>query len=287
MAGLFRSLLFVPGNNPRFLQKAKAIRADIVCFDLEDSVPESEKDNARKLIKTALQERSDYAASVYVRTNSPSSGKISDDLSYVLQNGLDGLVIPKVNSAKDLSTIIKHISSLEKKRKLKNTVLIPSIESALGVVNTYEIASFSKRIVAVVFGVFDLLNDMGIEYTKQAEGAKYARAKVPLDAKAAGVFAIDAIWQDINDKDGLLQDCLVGKNLGYAGKSIIHPDQISVTHEAFAPNKAELEWAKKVCDTYLESTKKGKGATVVDGKMIDEVHYKQAQALLRLASAKI
>jgi citrate lyase subunit beta / citryl-CoA lyase len=221
MAGLFRSLLFVPGNNPRFLQKAKAIRADIVCFDLEDSVPESEKDNARKLIKTALQERSDYAASVYVRTNSPSSGKISDDLSYVLQNGLDGLVIPKVNSAKDLSTIIKHISSLEKKRKLKNTVLIPSIESALGVVNTYEIASFSKRIVAVVFGVFDLLNDMGIEYTKQAEGAKYARAKVPLDAKAAGVFAIDAIWQDINDKDGLLQDCLVGKNLGYAGKSIL------------------------------------------------------------------
>jgi citrate lyase subunit beta / citryl-CoA lyase len=287
MAGLFRSLLFVPGNNPRFLQKAKAIRADIVCFDLEDSVPESEKDNARKLIKTALQERSDYVASVYVRTNSPSSGKIPDDLSYVLQNGLDGLVIPKVNSAKDLSTIIKHISSLEKKRKLKNTVLIPSIESALGVVNTYEIASFSKRIVAVVFGVFDLLNDMGIEYTKQAEGAKYARAKVPLDAKAAGVFAIDAIWQDINDKDGLLQDCLVGKNLGYAGKSIIHPDQISVTHEAFAPNKAELEWAKKVCDTYLESTKKGKGATVVDGKMIDEVHYKQAQALLRLASAKI
>jgi citrate lyase subunit beta/citryl-CoA lyase len=287
MAGLFRSLLFVPGNNPRFLEKAKAVRADVVCFDLEDSVPESEKDNARKLIKKALQKRSDYAASIYVRTNSPSSGKIPDDLSLVLQKGLDGLVIPKVNSAKDLSKIIKHISLLEKKRKLKDAALIPSIESALGVVNTYEIASFSKRVVAVVFGVFDLLNDMGIEYTKQAEGAKYARAKVPLDAKAAGVSAIDAIWQDLNDKDGLLQDCVMGKNLGYAGKSIIHPDQISVAHEAFAPNKAELEWAKKVCDTYLESTKKGRGATVVDGKMIDEVHYKQAQALLRLASEKI
>ncbi|MEM4391422.1 MAG: aldolase/citrate lyase family protein, partial [Candidatus Nitrosotenuis sp.] len=108
MAGLFRSLLFVPGNNPRFLQKAKTIRADIICFDLEDSVPESEKDHARKLIKTALQERSDYAASIYVRTNSPSSGKIPDDLSFVLQNGLDGLVIPKVNSVKDISKIIKH-----------------------------------------------------------------------------------------------------------------------------------------------------------------------------------
>lgn len=284
MTGLFRSLLFVPGNNPRFLEKAKRISADIVCFDLEDSVPEPEKDNARKLIKKALQERASYAASVYVRTNSPASGKIPDDLYHVLQKGLDGLVIPKVDSAKDLKQIGQNLSSLEKKRRLGKTVLIPSIESALGVVNTYEIASSSKRVVAVVFGVFDLLNDLGVEYTKQAEGAKYARAKIPLEAKAAGVSAIDAIWQDLDDKDGLSEDCITGKRLGYAGKSIIHPDQISVAHEAFAPNRAELEWAKKVCDAYLESTKSGKGATVVEGKMIDDVHYKQALSLLNLAT---
>jgi citrate lyase subunit beta/citryl-CoA lyase len=217
-----------------------------------------------------------------VRTNSPSSGKIPNDLEEIVQKGLDGIVIPKVNSAKELNKIKKFLSGLEKKRKLKPLSIIPSIESALGVVNTYEIATASKRVCALVFGVFDLLNDLGIEYTKQPEGAKYARAKIPLDAKAAGVYAIDAIWQDLQDKNGLREDCIVGKNLGYVGKSIIHPDQIPVTHEAFAPNKTEIEWAQKVCDTYVESTKKGKGATVVNGKMIDEVHYKRAKALLDL-----
>lgn len=246
-------------------------------------MPDSEKKNARKLIKEALKSRSSYVSDIYVRTNSPVSGKIPDDLAEVIQKGLDGIVIPKVNNTKELNKITKIIKSLEKKRNLKPLSIIPSIESAEGVYHTYDIASSDKRIPAVVFGVFDLLNDMGIEYTKQPEGAKYARAKIPLDAKAAGVLAIDAIWQDLKDVDGLKQDCTIGKSLGYSGKSIIHPDQITPTHDLFAPNKSELEWAKKVCDVYAESTKKGKGATVVDGKMIDEVHYKQAKALLELA----
>jgi citrate lyase subunit beta/citryl-CoA lyase len=285
MTRLFRSLLFVPGNNPRFLEKAKTIPADIICFDLEDSVPDSEKTNARKLIKDALQTRTQYVSDVYIRTNSPTSDKIPDDLEQILQKGLDGIVIPKVNNTKELAKIEKIIATLEKKRKLQPLFLIPSIESAEGVVNTYEIASSSKRVAAVVFGVFDLLNDMRIEYTKQPEGAKYARAKIPLDARAAGVYAIDAIWQDLKDPNGLKDDCIIGKNLGYAGKSIIHPDQIPITHEAFAPTKAEIEWAQKICETYLASTKKGKGATVVEGKMIDEVHYKRAKALLDLAKS--
>ena len=245
-------------------------------------MPDSEKKTARNLIKDALKSRSQYSSSVYVRTNSPISGKIPDDLNEVIQKGLDGVVIPKVNNVAELNKIIKIISNLEKKRKLKPIFVIPSIESAEGVVNTYDIASSNKRIPAVVFGVFDLLNDMGIEYTKQPEGAKYARSKIPLDARAAGILAIDAIWQDLKDLDGLRQDCMIGKSLGYSGKSIIHPDQIASAHELFAPNKSEIEWARKVCTIYEESTKKGKGATVVDGKMIDEVHYKQAKALLEL-----
>lgn len=274
----------MPGNNPRFLEKAKTIPADIVCFDLEDSVPDLEKNNARNLIKQALKLRSEYVPSVYVRTNSPVSGKIPDDLKQIVQKGLDGLVIPKVNNKHELAKIETILKHLEKKRKLDQISLIPSIESAQGVVNTYEIASTCKRVVAVVFGVFDLLNDLGIEYTKQPDGAKYARAKIPLDAKAAGVYAIDAIWQDLKDREGLKEDCLIGKNLGYVGKSIIHPDQIPIAHEAFAPNKTEIEWAQKVCEVYEASTKKGKGATVVDGKMIDEVHYKRAKALLEIAN---
>ena len=148
--------------------------------------------------------------------------------------------------------------------------------------NSYHIASFSKRVSAVVFGVFDLLNDMGIEYSKDPEGGKYSRAKIPVDARAAGVASIDAIWQDLKDLKGLEKDCKTGKSLGYTGKSIIHPDQIEITHKIFHPSKTEIQWAQKVCKTYLESIKKGKGATTVEGKMIDEVHYKQAKALLEL-----
>ncbi len=282
MTKLFRSLIFVPGNNSRFLEKAKKLSADIVCFDLEDSVPETEKKKARKLIKEALKSRSEYSSEVYVRTNAPSSGKIPDDFAEIITKGIDGIVIPKVDSVKELKKIEKILSSIEKKRKLKPTHLIPSIESSLGVVNAYQIASYSKRIIAVIFGVFDLLNDLGVEYSKQPEGAKYARQKIPIDAKAAGIVAIDAIWQDLKDSKGLENDCKIGKNLGYAGKSIIHPDHISITHKIFHPNKTEIQWAIKVCDAYKQSTKKGKGATTIEGKMIDEVHYKQAKALLDL-----
>ena len=284
MARLFRSLIFVPGNNPRFLEKAKTLSADIVCFDLEDSVPDSEKKNARNLIKGALKTRSQYTSEVYVRINSPTSGKIQDDLKEIVQKGIDGIVIPKVSNAKELKKIEKTLAILEKKQKLQPIGLIPSIESAEGVANTHEIASASKRISAIVFGVFDFLNDMGIEYTKQPEGAKFARAKIPIEAKAVGVYALDAIWQDLKDEKGLIEDCKIGKSLGYVGKTIIHPDQILIIHKTFHPNKTELEWAEKVCNTYEKSTKKGKGATTVDGKMIDEVHYKRAKALFDLVN---
>ena len=282
MTQFFRSLIFVPGNNSRFLEKAKKLESDIVCFDLEDSVPDIEKVNARKLIKNALKSRKLYKSSIFVRTNSPTSGKIPNDLKEVIQKGIDGIVIPKVNNVKELQKIVKILSVLEKKQKLKPIQIIPSIESAEGVVNTYNIASFGKRIPAVVFGVFDLLNDLGVEYTKESEGEKYSRGKIPVDAHAAGIVAIDAIWQDLKDSKGFQKDCKTGRSLGYSGKSIIHPDQISVVHKSFYPNKTEILWAEKVCKVYSESTKKGKGATTVDGKMIDEVHFKQAQVLLEL-----
>ncbi|MEO2265546.1 MAG: CoA ester lyase [Nitrosopumilus sp.] len=282
MTHLFRSLIFVPGNNPRFLEKAKKIQADIVCFDLEDSVPDNEKTNARKLIKSALKSRKLYTSSIFVRTNSPTSGKIPSDLQEVIQKGIDGIVIPKVNNIVELKKIEKILSKLEKAKNLKPLQIIPSIESAEGVVNTYSIASFGKRISAVVFGVFDLLNDLGVEYTKESEGAKYSRTKIPVDGHAAGVAVIDAIWQDLKDVKGLEKDCKIGKSLGYTGKSIIHPDQISIVHKLFHPNKNEILWAEKVCKIYLKSTKNGTGATTVDGKMIDEVHFKQAKALLEL-----
>lgn len=281
MARLLRSLLFVPGNNSRFLEKAKTLSADVVCFDLEDSVPLEEKKSARNIIKEALEKRTDYQAEIYVRTNSPVSGLIGEDLAAIVQKGIDGIVIPKVNNASEIKKIEKALANLEKKRKLKPIELMASIESAEGVVNAYSIASSSKRISSLIFGVFDLLNDLGIEYTKQTEGAKYARTKIPIDARAAGKYALDAIWQDLNDEAGLEQDCTMAKDLGYVGKTIIHPNQIQTTHRIFYPTSSEVEWAKKVIDAYASAKKKKKGATKVDGKMIDEVHFKRAQTLLQ------
>ncbi|MGI0101764.1 MAG: HpcH/HpaI aldolase/citrate lyase family protein [Nitrosotalea sp.] len=281
MARLLRSLLFVPGNNQRFLEKAKTLSADIVCFDLEDSVPLEEKKSARNIIKGVLEQRTDYQAEIYVRTNSPMSGLVGDDLAAIVQRGVDGIVIPKVNNASEIKKIERVLVNLEKKRKLKPIELMASIESTEGVVNAYSIASASKRVSSLIFGVFDLLHDLGIEYTKQAEGAKYARAKIPVDARAAGKYALDAIWQDLNDETGFEQDCTVAKNLGYAGKTIIHPNQIQTAHSVFYPTSHEVEWARKVIDAYMSAKKKKRGATKVEGKMIDEVHFKRAQTLLQ------
>ena len=281
---MFRSLIFVPGNSMRFVEKAKTLAADIICFDLEDSVPYNEKDAARRIIaETLLARRQEYSGIVYVRTNSPESGLIPDDLKAVLQEGIDGIVVPKVNDVSEMLEIKKHIVMLEKERKTDKIALMPSIETARGVVNAYLIASAEERIKALVFGVFDFLYDMRLDYDEHDPvGYSYVRAKIPVDARAAGVHAIDAIWQKIDDIDGLIRDATMARRLGYSGKSIIHPSQIEPVHKVFRPSKNEVEWAKKVVQALGQAMKKGtgRGAIRLEGKMIDAVHYKQAKAIL-------
>ncbi len=277
---LIRTLLFVPGNNPRFIEKAKTLRADIICLDLEDSVPMDEKDRARAMVRDAIKARKDYASELYIRVNSPDSGLIKDDLK-VVDEGLDGIVIPKVNEAREVTKVAEVLDELEKKYGIgKNIEIMPSIESARGVVNAYSIASSSDRVSALVFGVFDFMHDMGLEYAEDAIGFNYARAKIPVDARAAGVYAIDGIWQAVDDVDGLIRDAMLGMRLGYKGKSIIHPRQIEPVHKVFVPSKDEIEWARKVVVALEEAMKQGRGAVRLEGRMVDAVHYKRAKALL-------
>jgi citrate lyase subunit beta/citryl-CoA lyase len=271
---MYRSLIFVPGNNRRFVEKAKTLQADIICLDLEDSVPANEKEIARTIISEAASQRSQYARPLYVRTNSPVSAIIEQDLKAVRQ-GIDGIVVPKVDNADD----IKHIGvQLDPKIQI-----IPSIESAEGVVNAYQIASADIRINALVFGVFDFLHDIRVDYDENDDsGYSYARAKVAVDAGAAGIAAIDGIWQKIDDVNGLVNDSAKAKRLGYSGKSIIHPSQIQPVHKVFRPSKSEIEWAKKVVEALADAMERGsgRGAVRLDGKMIDAVHYKQAKTIL-------
>jgi citrate lyase subunit beta / citryl-CoA lyase len=282
---MFRSLIFVPGNSTRFVEKAKALAADIICFDLEDSVPVNEKASARKIIADALSRRQEYGSSVYVRTNSPESGLAVDDLKAVVRAGLDGVVIPKVNDKHEIMEIVKQISLLERPTA-PSLLIMPSIETAKGVVNAYEIASADDRINCLVFGVFDYLHDMKLDYDEEDDaGYSYARAKVPVDARAAGIESIDAIWQKIDDLDGLARDATKARRLGYSGKCIIHPSQIEPVHGVFRPSSNQVEWARKVVAALGDAMEKGsgRGAVSLEGKMIDAVHYKQARAILEAA----
>ena len=287
----FRSLIFVPGINPRFVDKAKKLNADIICFDLEDSVLPAEKVTARKLIVEALRQRAQYnlTKNVYVRINSPESGISGKDLISTIQKGLDGIVVPKVNEESELVELSGLITELEQKRRIeKNRIkLMPSIESAKGIVNAYSIARADLRVNALIFGLYDFLHDMHLDYVdNDVTGYSYARMKIPVDARAAGVAAIDAIWQKVDDIAGLRNDAESAKRLGYVGKSIIHPSHIEPVHEIFKPSKIEIGWATKVVNALGPAMRKGKGCGVVklDGKMIDAAHYKLAKAILNIVN---
>ncbi|MGE5705586.1 MAG: HpcH/HpaI aldolase/citrate lyase family protein [Nitrososphaerales archaeon] len=302
---VFRSLLFIPGNNKKFLDKSKTLSPDIICYDLEDSVPLNEKENARQMIMnaTALDKNQDNSvekpqmlgklantsSQVFVRINSFESGIYDQDLRSTLNSGIDGIVIPKVNSVFELQQIINLIKSLEKERNLEEIKLIPSIESSLGVVNSYSIASFDSRVVALVFGVFDYLYDMKLDYSER-DGLEYsyARAKIPVDARAAGISALDSIWQKIDDIDGLKQDAMIAKRLGYSGKTIIHPTHIDSVNEVFFPSQNEIDWANKVMSIVKQFEEQGdkRGALKVDGRMVDAVHFKHAKLILDILKRK-
>jgi len=301
---MFRTLLFIPGNNKRFLEKSRLLYPDILCLDLEDSVPISEKSIAREMIIQSLSTNNhslnrinininnkiDNAYNkhkdlpqLFVRINSFESGLYEQELESVICDRLDGIVIPKGNSDSELEKITEIIETLEKKRNVQKIIrLIPSIESSQGVVNSYHIAKYNSRICSLLFGVFDYLYDMKLDYENEGLEYSYARAKIPVDARAAGIPALDSIWQKVDDLDGLQRDAKTAKKLGYAGKSIIHPKHIEPVHNVFVPSQNEIEWAKKVISTLNEIQEHGdkRGAFKVDGKMIDAVHFKQAKLIL-------
>ena len=285
---MYRSLLFIPGNNERFLQKSIKLHADILCFDLEDSVPSSEKEAARNLVASFLAtEQGDNDSFNYVRINSFDSGLIDGDLEQIVMKGLDGIVLPKIGNSEEVTQIIQKIDAIVSKRKLSSDIqIIPSIETSRGVVNANSIASSHKNVTALVFGVFDYLYDMNIDVEyDDFMSYNYARSKIPVDARAAGIDAFDGIWQNVKDIDGLIKDAAIAKKLGYSGKTLIHPSHIDPVHDIFRPTKKQIEWAKKVLaalqDTFENAN--ARGAKLLEGKMIDAVHYKQAKAVISAA----
>jgi citrate lyase subunit beta / citryl-CoA lyase len=285
---MFRSLLFIPANNERFLKKSANLNPDILCFDLEDSVPSNEKVVARNLVGGLLaSQEGNNESSIYARINSIDSGLVDSDLEGVIKAGLDGIVLPKISNREEVILVVDKIHAIASKRNISSKIrVIPSIETARGVINANSIASAHENVVALIFGVFDYLYDMNVDVEyDESVSYNYARSKIPVDARAADIDALDGIWQKVNDVDGLIKDAVLAKKLGYSGKTLIHPSHINPIHQIFRPTKKQIEWAKKVFAALKGSSGKGnaRGAILLDGKMIDAVHYKQAKAVLSAA----
>ena len=279
-----RSPLFVPGNNPRMLTKALGLAPDALVPDMEDAVPWSEKERGRTTVASFLPQLIETGILVIPRVNASDSGLIEQDLEAAVVPGISGITVGKTASAGEVAAIGETIGRLEADRGMEPgvIVLIPWIESAMAVVNAYEICS-APRVAAVAFGAEDLANDMMIERTESGDEVAYARSAVCIAARAAGVAAIDTPYVRFRDEDGLRRDCASARRFGFKGKFAIHPAQIDAINDSFSPLPSEVDWASRIVFAFDEAERAGTGAVSVDGSMVDAPVVKRARGILELA----
>lgn len=284
---IIRSLLFIPGNRPKMLEKALGTKPDVYVPDMEDSVPDSEKDNARRVISTHLPELHAMGRLVVPRVNSLETDWAEDDLAAVIGPYIDGVSIGKVRGVEDIRAVEDSISRLEIAAGIRpgSIVLLPWIETALAIVHCYDILTASARIVGAGFGAEDLTHDMEIERSADPAQLAYARSAFCYASRAAGVLALDTPYFHFADEVGLQQDAIAAKHLGFKGKFAIHPAQIGTINECFAPSAEELEHARRVVAAFEEAERSGRGSTSLDGKVIDVPVVKRARALLEFAAS--
>lgn len=279
---LRRSRLYLPGNEPKFFVNAGLHSPDGIILDLEDSVAPSEKDAAQLLVRNSLCSVDFYGAERMVRINQLPKGL--DDLKYIVPHNVNVILVPKCESAEQIHQLEKEVEKLMKQHKVENPIyFMPIIESALGVIKAYEIASASKNNCALAIGLEDYTADIGTQRTNEGRESIFARQMLVNAAKAAGIQAIDTVFSDVADMDALRQSVIEAKSLGFEGKGCIHPRQIKVVHEAFAPTIEEIEKAKKIVLAFEEAEKKGLGVVSLGSKMIDPPVVKRALNTMYLA----
>ncbi len=279
-----RSPLFVPGNNPRMLTKALGLAPDAFVPDMEDAVPWSEKEMGRETVASFLPRLVETGIPVIPRVNATGSGLFDQDLEAAVVPGVFGITVGKTASADEIAGIGDAVGRLEFQRDIEpgSIALVPWIESAMAVVNAYEICA-APRVAAVAFGAEDLANDMMIERTEGGDEVAYARSAVGIAARAAGVLAIDTPYVRFRDEDGLRRDCATARRFGFKGKFAIHPAQIDAINDGFGPTDSEVAWATRIVDAFDEAERAGTGAVSVDGSMVDAPVVKRARGILDLA----
>jgi citrate lyase subunit beta/citryl-CoA lyase len=282
---ILRSLLFVPGNKASMLTKALGLKPDAYVPDMEDSVPATEKANARASIGEFLPRLAATGIPVIPRVNALETEWIEDDLAAVVGSNTYGVSVGKIRSAADVSAISQLIGVLEDREGLPpDTVkLVPWIETAEAIVSCDAICRASERVVAVAFGGEDFTNDLGIERLEDESHVAYARQRLCVSARAAHVLALDTPYFKLRDPDGLRANALAAKSIGFKGKFAIHPDQIAALNECFSPSAQEIAHAERVVAAFEEAEARGRGSTSLDGWVIDVPVVKRARALLELA----
>ena len=278
-----RSRLYLPGNEPKFMINAGIHKPDAIILDLEDSVAPAEKDAARVLVRNALRQVDFYGAERMVRINQLPAGL--KDLENIIPHNVHVVLIPKCESSEQVKQIDKRIKEILNKNNIKESVfLMPIIESGLGVIKAYEIASSSDNIIALAIGLEDYTADIGTERTKEGRESFFARSQVVNAARAAGAQPIDTVFSDVTDMDGLKKSVNEAKSLGFEGKGCIHPRQIKVIHDAFAPAEREIKKAKRIVSAFEKAEKEGLGVVSLGSKMIDPPVVKRALRTVKLAA---
>ncbi|MFA5674709.1 MAG: CoA ester lyase, partial [Thermovirgaceae bacterium] len=282
---LRRTKLYLPGNNPNMLLRGHLFNPDGVILDLEDAVAVSEKDAARILVRDVLRRGDFGSCEVTVRINAMDTEFWRTDIETVVPCGIDGIRIPKVENPKDIALMDEALSQIESKAKIRvgKTLIFCLLETALGIWRAYDIAKASRRVAAICPGGEDLRADLKTTRSPNSEELIGPRRMVVLAAHAAGVDALDTVFADITDDAGLRRESEWVKQLGYQGKSVIHPNQIPIIHDVFTPTAKEIEQAKKIVEAAAEAAARGLGAVQVDGKMVDKPVVKRAEFTLQRA----
>lgn len=282
-----RSMLFLPGNNPNMLINGNCLGADAVIFDLEDAVSPAEKDAARILVRNTMRYMDFRTCEIIVRINSIDTPFWKQDIDQILPQKPGLILLPKTGSSQDVLEADAYITEAEAKLGLeRNTVgLMPLIETAMGVENAFQIASATKRVKALFLGAEDLTADLQCKRTKEGREIEYARTRLVVAARAAGVDVYDTPFTDVNDDEGIVTDAKLAKALGFTGKASISPRHVEVINSVFSPTMEEIDYAYEVMAAITLAKEQGKGAISLRGKMIDAPIVARAQQTISMAEA--
>jgi citrate lyase subunit beta / citryl-CoA lyase len=276
------SRLYLPGNAPGLMINAGIHNPDGIILDLEDAVAPDKKDESRYLVRNALCALNFYGAERMVRINQGERG--IEDLGYIIPHNVNLILLPKCEKPEHIRDVNQRIEQIKKKNRIKNQIwLMPIIESALGVVNAYPLATAADNVVAMAIGLEDYTADLGTKRTTEGTESFFARSMVVNAARAAGIQPIDSVFSDVGDSEGLKQTVLRSKALGFDGMGCIHPRQIRIIHQNFAPSSDETEKAKKIVFAYHKALAQGLGVVALGTKMIDPPVVKRALNTINLA----